>query len=244
VIKVEVPQDQANKLVVDGWLYNDSTAILELSTTAPYFQNGSTPRVTDAFVTLSNGSQTDTLYHISNGRYENKKIIGEVGKTYLLTIKTKDGKEYTSVNTLPRGIKFDSIYFKPFNPKDSQMFAFFSYQENLGPGDYYMSRLTINDTVYRAPNDLNFTDDTFIDGAFVVDVFAGFHEVKKGNRVRVEGLSLTKACFNYLYQIQQNTSNQGNLFSPPAAPIQGNISNGALGLFRTCSRDAVTRIVP
>ncbi len=247
-IDIDLKDQGETKLVVDGWMNKDETAFLHLNYTLPYLQAGALPPASGALVTITDGTVTDTLTEQGSGTgfYTNKILKGELNKTYTLKIKTTDGKEYLSVNQIPRGITMDSIYFLPlpFGNMPDRKYTNFSYQENPGRGDCYWGRFYRNDTLFFEATDLygSVTDDLFIDGQHPSDIGIG-RPVKKGDKVRVEALSITNECYQFLYRLLANTAQQQNFAAPPPPSVIGNISNGALGFFRTSSKHELERVV-
>ncbi len=247
-IEIELKDQGDTKLVVDGWMNKDETAFIHLNYTLPYLQAGNLPPASGALITITNGTATDTLIEQGSGTgfYANKTLKAELNKTYTLKIKTTDGKEYYSVNQIPRGITIDSIYFLPlpFGLQRDRYFTNFSYQENLGKGDCYWGRFYRNDSLMFEATDLyrSVTDDLFIDGQHLSNIGIG-RPVSKGDKVRVEALSITNECYQFLYRLLANTAQQQNFSAPPPPSVVGNISNGALGFFRTSSKHEVERMV-
>lgn len=105
------------------------------------------------------------------------------------------------------------------------------HSEPKGLGDNYIAYFYRNDSSFNTLSDLNFTTDQFIDGQQPKDVYIG-RPVKKGDKVRVEVHSISKAAYDYYFQMVNNALRQQSLFAPPPAPYKGNISGDALGFFK------------
>lgn len=247
-IKIKLDDQGQTKLVVDGWMNAGETAEVHLNFSVPYLQSGDLPACNKAVVTLHDGVSTDTLNEQGNtGVYANTTMKGEMGKVYTLRILTADGKEYLSINSIPRGVTMDSIYFLPlpFGQQNGRLYTNFSYQENPGRGDCYWARFYRNDTSFFEATDLysSVTDDLFIDGQHPTDVGIG-RPVRPGDKVRVEAYSISQECYQFMYRLLANTAQQQNFSAPPPPSVIGNISNGALGFFRLSSKHSLERVVP
>lgn len=247
VIDLKLPENQTGKLAIDATLYKDSLAQVKITKSLAYFDQTTFPEVIDALVILKDGTDIDTLQHIGGGNYIGKKIRGKVGRTY--TMEVKSGNESTTATAiLPRdGHRIDSIYFNeiPFLPANftDRIVTNMWLQEPLGPGDNYLFRFEKNDTLQTRPENIDIRDDQFVDGVQLKDISVGVL-LKKGDRVRVEIHSITRECYDYYFQIINNTVRQGGIFNPPPAPLKTNWSNGALGYFRVSSVVSIKGIVP
>lgn len=247
VIELEV-SSTSSKLVVDGWIDSDSFPKVHLYKSVPYFDNSGFPAVTGATVTLNDGTNTVNLAETAagSGYYTNSTMKGIVGNTYILTI-LQDGKTYTAKSKMAKGIPaIDSVYFRPlpFGQKPGappRIITNFAYQENPEPGNCYMARFAKNDTMDLT--NINFTNDQFINGNHIEDVFIG-DEVKPGDKIRIETYGIPTDYFSYLNQIVSNQFRQQGLFSPPLAPYKGNISGDGLGFFRASEMISKDTIVP
>src|ERR1035437_1195317 len=91
-INIKLANNQPH-LVVEGMITNDATVkTIRLSTTADYFYTQIAPAVTQANVTLNNGTSTITLIEnpANSGIYVTPAIyIGIPGVNYILNIQLK-----------------------------------------------------------------------------------------------------------------------------------------------------------
>jgi hypothetical protein len=115
-VVVPIPEKQ---LVVDG-LITDKPGPYQVKLFYSNTLNGGTlspfQLVAKATVSVTdNLGKTAIFYQVSPGVYQTKvnEIQGEVGKTYFLTIKTENGKEYkSSTQTLTKGGEIVNAYFE------------------------------------------------------------------------------------------------------------------------------------
>jgi hypothetical protein len=152
----------------------------------------------------------------------NSKLKVEVGKTYNLRIKTKEGKVLTASTSIPRTVKIDSAEFiKPpgTNKNDTmaQMRAIIT--EPAGP-DFYRYFTSTNSGSYIAGRQ-SITDDGFFDGITAkfnllkseprnsntpAELFGLF---KRGDTVSIKFCTIDKAHFNFWNTLEANANNGG-----------------------------------
>ncbi|MCC5916205.1 MAG: DUF4249 domain-containing protein [Cryomorphaceae bacterium] len=244
VIEVEL-EDGPLQLVVNGGITTENPAKVILSTTAPYFEEGPTPRVTGASVRIfENGQLFEALTEdVSKpGNYIGTKT-GEIGKSYAIEIEIgDDGSHFQqtfwrSKNEIIFPIfEIDSIYTTfirtpplPIgNYLNFQFLRPFSYPQ----GAFYRIQRAINDSAFLQ-------DFLFIELAADLEsfrfrpVFNGL--VEPGDTIDLTFSSITPSYREYLQVLFQQL-NPGFLFDPPPAPIRGNVQEEndkrvALGYF-------------
>ncbi|MDR0763929.1 MAG: DUF4249 domain-containing protein [Bacteroidales bacterium] len=213
-----------------------------------------------------NGGNSDERiipYHeIENGLYiSDSNFFGTEGKTYTLHINNVDidgdgeMEEYTASETMPYVFaRFDSISavhgkgLPPFfdGRSDSGWNIRLYGQDPPGTKEFYGFMLTINDTSFDAHFlEMFRISDDIIQGAYIAGIALYFfsdngrHPLKKGDILKMEGVSITERFNTYITMLQ----NIGGipLFGGPPSNVTGNISNGALGYFSVYSnRKALT----
>lgn len=171
-VKVKLPEYES-KLVIEAWIEPNEPAHALISISAPYFgsfdySNPTTIFVKGAFVTVSDGTITDTLEEVFPGQgfyYKGNSLFGQIGKTYVLTVRHA-GKEYSASTSLRHPIALDSLFFKwEF---DSTGFIWQHFKEPSGLGNYYRwqsKRLNVKygDLFFAGPL-FSVFDDKFVDG--------------------------------------------------------------------------------
>ena len=95
VIELDLNEGEAQRLVVNGWMTDQpGRQEVQLSLTTSYFFNEEPPTVSDAIVTVSDGTDTWTFAEEAPGTYRpSTDVVGEAGKTYTLNI-DYDGETY------------------------------------------------------------------------------------------------------------------------------------------------------
>ncbi len=245
-IDFDLNQQEFDRLVVEGEFSNrDKEHIIKLSRTTSFYDPKNPPIETGAEVFIRS-SDNEIIPFIDGGAgyYVSDFASGELGKTYTLNIKTKDGEVYTASETMKRTSPIDSMaseYVSIFEDYNLNIYT----QEPPGKGDYYLWRVNVdgefvNDTL-RFKSLLN---DDFVDGAYVtggtiyqlnkswfLDRTVNPPVEKDSIIVGVETVAITEEYYDFLFAALLETEFRGTPFDGPPANVPGNISNGALGYF-------------
>lgn len=249
------------RLVVQGSISNERKAHqVSLTKSADYFSNTAAPRVTGATVSISDGENTFDLTEVSDGLYETDTIVGEIGKTYTLTINS-EGETYRASSELKYCPPIDSINFGFYDFSDYYeeeeidssgietepfLSILLNAQEPDTQGDFYLWKVYKNGVLESDTLDeINFSDDYFSNGDYLYDVeVQWYQEAIVGDTITLEMQAISEDYFNYIIGLLTETVwNMGPLGGPPANPV-GNISNGAMGFFLAYSVEQKTEIVP
>jgi len=227
---IDVDLDKSEPLLaVDGQITDQpGPYTVRLTTTAPYFTGTATPAVTNATVVIQdNEGASETLKQTSPGVYVTSQLRGKVGNRYTLTVKA-DGQEYTAQTEIRRVFPLDSISaeFKKESLGMKEGYYLKVYGKEIpGKGDAYRWKVYRNDTLMARPGDLIFFDDLYVDGNYLNGISLGTRPFKKGDKIRVENLSVTQETYQYIVEIFNNTAASGGLFSNPPANVRTNIRN-------------------
>ena len=165
-----------------------------------------------------------------------QKIKGEVGKTYSLRIKTKEGKLLTAQTILTRPVKIDTIEFiKPpgINQNDTMAQARATITDPKGP-DFYRYFTSINGSSYVAGAN-SVTDDAFFEGLVTKfnllkseprgsDSGDNFGLFRRGDTVSIKFSTIDKAHFDFWQTLEFNANNGGPFAS--YTRVKHNISGG------------------
>lgn len=182
-----------------------------------------------------------------------QKIKGEIGKTYSLRIKTKEGKLLTAKTSIPRAVKIDTIDFiKPpgTNQNDTMAQARATVTDPKGP-DYYRYFTSINGSSYVAGAN-SVTDDAFFDG--IVTKFNllkseprgsgsgdNFGLFRRGDTISIKFAMIDKAHFDFWTTLEFNANNGGPFAS--YTRVKHNITGG-IGIWGGSSATYYDIIVP
>lgn len=245
----DITLNSIERLVIEGGIErneSNTNQTIRLTKTAPYLTNDANPGVTDATVVVADGTNSWVFNHVGNGNYSNTSLLPETGKTYTITI-TWNGETYSGSDTLNEVPVFDKFYYK-FEAEtlftDEGYFLKFDSTDPSGVANYYYYRTFKNDVYTIVPDPGNsqtlIVSDKFFDGQQRIGVNPN-EEVafKIDDMAKAQQLGISKKYYDYLYQLFEQTGNQGISFvgNPPPASIRSNIinvtnpSNRILGFF-------------
>lgn len=219
-----------------------------------------TPVISARVIISDNISVVDTLEYIgyredknSNGWYVTNKIYGEEGVTYSLKIEY-GGTEYKSTSTIPYSVQVDSVGFitRTFGKDNVRVdIPRLYFREPAYTKNYYRMYYTVNG--YNSSNNMltyTIADDMYLN-AYVngIEIDNGQKYINKENympidegayvMVYLESINRETYIF-YKGIIDQFNADGGGFSSIPATP-PSNISNGALGLFKTPAISVITK---
>lgn len=180
-INLDLP-DAEDKVVVEGVIENGKHPYVILTRSSPYFAPVGEWLdklfIDDATVYVTDGTTTDTLRltfdtEIYNPlpilAYKAENMIGEVGKTYDLTV-IAEGKTLTASTTITAPIPLDSLWFRPEPGADADTLGYVWAQltDPPEPGNNYawFSQIIGLDDRLLAPRGYTF-DDKFFNGATI-----------------------------------------------------------------------------
>ena len=234
LIEVDVPNGET-KLVVEALLYDtDSSHLIKLSTTAPYFDINPTPRVTGAVVYLlaDNGDSISFAEKtFGTGNYWADFKIKDSTK-YYLNIVTPGGKKYRSFSEQlfrvpPLELYQNDEFLDSIGDFRKQgYYVSLRTQEPEGVGDYYRWIVFVNGEKLIDPQFFWVADDLLVDGN-VIDEFPQFfiYGMLPGDSVEIHQTSISARSYHYWVLLQEQVFNQGSPFDTPPASIEGNITN-------------------
>jgi len=257
-------EDVAPMLVVEGSLSSEKKVHrLVLSTTADYFNNQPTPRVTGAEVVVTGAS--DTIRYSEEpdekGLYTTvHPVAGKPGENYRLDIHLEDPirqhTHYYASEKMTRGLKLDTInailYENPFyaeeSPVDSLILFLTAYgKEPKDIRNYYTLKLIRNNkALHDTIDEVEIYSDTEeLEGEYIHHFFF-LENFLPGDSVELKISTVSKAYRKYLTGLQNIVNQSGNPFDlsgPPANAI-GNIKGGeALGFFKVSDVSRAATIV-
>ena len=238
---VDLELDNAQKiLVVDGFISNDNqTHYVKLSYTTNVFSNSGPDYTAESGATVvlyENNQVIDTMkFNSATKQFETDKV-GTIGNSYSIRIKTEDGTNYFSESeTMNRLVPIDTIWSE-FNEatgfEAEQYVVYIESEEPLGIGDHYQWKTYINGEYMTAPEWIAQAEDRIVDGNRIeefdiveieADDFDKYADSNDEIDVKIEQLSITKNYYDFLAIMEQQSTDQGGMFSPPPAEIRGNI---------------------
>jgi len=247
VIELDVPEGRT-QLVVDSWYTDeDTTHYVKLSTTAPYFEDGAAPRVSNAVVTLYT-FQGETLEAsvILNEDPEKPGFYqfpapAEIGKGYQLEVDApgliRVKSDIQVVRPVPPILGLEWEETTPdFEDSTKKYQVLLTTFELPGLGDHYRWFAWVNGEYQNKPFDITISNDDLVDGAFIPGLDITNKRYRFGENVRIVQASINQNAYDYLSLLLSQTAFVGSPFDSPPAPLIGNMKqvdgNGvALGFF-------------
>lgn len=232
--EVSLNLDQiAPKLVVNALVTDKPNwSWINLTLSTP-FDSKLAPRVVeDALIIIRDeDGLIDTFQYYDLGFYfkSDSNWIGVVGKKYFLEI-YYNGELYESSSEMLPVPQLDSINYRyGYNVESGKTGYFISafFQEPPGVSNFYRWLYYRNDSLVWSKEYIS-TDQLF-SGEYVKG-YEFEKRAKLGDDIRIEQYSLQSEAYEFLRQLKEQR-NFGNPFDTPPANVQGNISNGAIGLF-------------
>lgn len=264
-VTLDIPPS-VEQFVVEGYIETGLPPYLLLTKTTDYYSTfyldslGSL-FVHDAVVKVSDGSSTVTLTEFmidtlgtTISAYVGFGMVGEVGKTYSLTIEAQ-GKMLTAITTIPKVTPLDSIWYEantdPEN--DSLVRLICRYSDPPALGEYVRYFTKVNSQPFY-PGLNSVFEDVLINGTefdFPLDrgvsrndtaLFDDYGYFHKGDTITVKWAAIDKAHFDFWRTLEFELGGQGSPFSSPVI-IQTNI-NGGQGIWGGYSSSFKSLIVP
>ncbi len=247
VINVDVAP-AASQLVIDAFISNrDTTQIIRLTETVPYFQAGNAPTISGAEIVLKNQTTNREFVFEDTGnngvyawQHATNDSIGKVGDTFQLTVRYQNDV-YEASSQLNRTTKVDSITteLEEVGPGDSKegYYAKFYGTDLIGKKDFYWIKSYKNGRYQTkllsyATNGISGRDnDNGSDGFPFIppvqqSITTGSDPFKVGDAVKVEIWSVTEATIEFFIQAESQINN-GGLFARPPENLQTNFVNTA-----------------
>jgi len=261
------------KIVIEGVIETNQYSYVYITKNMGFFDAVDTNTlqnilITDAVVTVSNGTETDTLKLVYNPkyvppiRYEGSKIKGEVGMSYNLKVE-HDGKVFESVTTIPPIVEIDSIKFSYRAETDTFGFLWVYFQDPPELGNFYraFSKVEGKDSVF-VHQTYSTGDDKLVNGQLIeYTVVRGmdpampsenyeidpnsdeppYWAIFVGDKITVKLCSIDAINFEFWKSVETQYSSNGNPFAAPTT-LKTNISGDALGIWGgyAASIDTVT----
>ncbi len=250
-ITVDLPPSKS-QVVVEGYVETGLPPYVYLSYSTDYFAPTDSASVVDytikgATVIINDGFTSDTLLEISPTYgyfYVSTKLTGITGRTYTLTVITKNGEVVTGKTTLTAPIKLDSLYFKPQPNNDTLGFTWakLTDPDTLGNCYRWFAKRLHKDSLYIPPFGSAF-EDKFINGTTLEfaynrgelpntqtepdDLEAGFYKI--GDTVVVKFCTMDYNSYQFWRDAETQSANNGNPFGS-ISPINPGVEGG-LGIF-------------
>lgn len=246
-VNIDLEEAGESKLAVFAEITNEVKAhAVYLNKSMPYFYNEETPVITGATVSISDGTTTVGLEEDAEdpgNYYTPTDYAGVPGKTYRLNITNLDvnddgiSESYTAETIMKKTIPVKGVAVAYNGNWDGWDVALYASE----PGetkDFYLFKVYKNGVLFSDTiSNYRVYDDKFFNGKDLEGVIVQFFDeekgetVKRGDVVMLEVAGITEEYFHFVDALKEEVSERYPMFSGPAANLEGNISNGALGFF-------------
>jgi hypothetical protein len=248
-IRLDIRQT-APRVVVEGLVLEGAEGhFVKLTRTAGFYQTGSTPRITNALVQISDseGNVFPMVHNPGNhpdslGVYlPESSLVGVAGRSYTLRVEV-EGEVYEGSDDLLPIQPIDSLTTRQ-NPREKldpeepgRYYEVLLYaKEPQETRDYYLFKFYRNDSIMNSNGLFVYVADDTAIGERINGIPAPVY-FKEGELARVEIYSLSRTAFRFFFELNTLLTNDGGMFGPPPANPRTNLSNGALGFFQTSAR--------
>ncbi len=242
---IQVKLDEGTPIITIDAFLNDlrSTQKVRLTYTDSYFSQKPNQAITGAIVTLrditsgvdysfTDANDGDYLFNLSS-----TDTIAKIGHLYQLTV-MHQGNTFTATSLMKRTARIDSIVSKiekpgAFGGQDGYRCAFIGFDIPGDTTDYYWIKSYKNGILFNKGSNINIcVDAAYGAGADgfpfippIAESITPFGEIfNKYDVCRVEIHSISLETYNFLTQIQKQTTNSG-LFATSPENIKTNIRN-------------------
>ncbi|MEO9477443.1 MAG: DUF4249 domain-containing protein [Cyclobacteriaceae bacterium] len=247
------------KIVVEGRITTElKQHEILLTKTADYFSNALPEGVSNADVSIGDGTNTFDLTESESqkGLYLTNEMAGEIGKTYTLTIELNSAiggeSHFKASSYLSKVIPIDSIDIRQdtvigFGTEDIFWVISFSGQEVQGEESFYQADVLSNGSsiIYTVIDYITWDDFLIEDEYFEeLDIWSG-GELMSGDTVTLIMYSIEEQYIDFIDALATELEGPDELgFSGPPANAVGNISNNGLGYFIASDVSHKIAIVP
>lgn len=245
-IKLDLDQTPS-RVVIEG-LVSDvyGRQYVRLSRSNDFYQSGSTQRISNATVTVSDDAGGEVVFapvasEDSVGYYRPaNSYVGVIDRTYTLKV-VIDGSTYTATDKLLRTTVIDSIGYQKNRfrerdkPSDGKIWELLMYaREPQETEDNYLFKFYRNDSlIYTNDTDVYIFNDYGIGES--LDGVPSPVYYAPGDKARAEMFSISRDGYLFYNDLVTILNSDGGMFSPPPANPRSNITGGALGFFQVSS---------
>ncbi len=246
---IEIDLNSTNpKIVLEGSVANDNSPTkVRITKSTDFYEPGVYDKVTGAEIELTDSEgNSGTLTEIEDGVYQTESILGEIGRSYYISVKA-EGKTYNAESTIPQQLNLDSLNIEiaPYPPGEEteetkRYYLNLYFQDYPDNEDYARFRILNNGELlggYRIYND-KYTNGNYINAR--LNLGAEDNNIKIGDELTVQLLSIDKSSYEfYLTANSINASRTQGGGGPPSsispANPNSNWTNDALGVFTAFS---------
>jgi hypothetical protein len=253
-----------SKIVVEGWIEQGDVPQVILSRSIPINATIDSTTIFNYFirsakVTVSDGENEEVLsVKNDNDRippyvYSGSKMIGEVGKTYVLKVKYLD-RVIEATTSIPSVVLIKSAKYIKLNPADTTGFVHIEFNDLAKEKNYYQieTRLDKVEPIFVPALYGNLNDKNFISSSISLQITRGIYVFSKtkykpyftdGDLIYVKLRTMSKAGFDFWNSWQNEIVNGRSPIFPANTSLKSNIKGG-IGIWEGYGQSTVTIQTP
>ena len=239
-IDLNLKEDQKRTVINTRLLNGTNDFKVKLSKSGNYFGGNSITSITNASITLFDGTSSHTLTNSGDGNYILPSFTANSNQEYKLTV-TENGNIHEATATLPNVVSLDSIsyYFQPSNGfNDSGYVISAEMNDPINEANYYKIEFTVNGEIISGQRgDFITLDDSFVNGNHLVFPVTG--ELQKFDTIVMNLFSIDKTTYDYYNQLGSAISGDGAAPSNPS----NNFGKDVLGNFSVMAISSKTVVL-
>lgn len=241
---IDIEQEDADKrTVIEATLLEGTNNFdVRVTETSNFFGDNTPVAISNATVTLNDGTTDYTLASFGDGNYQLVGFNAISGTEYILTV-NENGNNFVAKGIMPAIVPIDSIAYQfveasTFN--DSGYITQIEFNDPAAEDNYYRIEVDVQGTYYGDIFNLILLDDGFLNGNRIEFPLFAIDVAQANDNITMKLSSCDKATFTYLEGVDAlvNTGNG----APPANPTS-NFSNGALGNFNLYASDTKSIVI-
>jgi len=227
-IDLDLKEDE-HRTVINSRLYLGTNDFkVNVTKSGNYFGKGSITNVTNAVITLHDGTVSHSLTNSGQGNYTLSSFTAVANQEYKLTI-TENGKIHEAKAIMPQVVPLDSIIFEyqpAFGPRPAGYLAYTDGQDPANIKNYYKIEFKVNGEVTESERS-NFIilQDDWVDGNRLI--FPVINGLDKFDTLQMDLMSIDKGTYNYYNQLSLAIDGDG---AAPTNP-DNNFGKDVLGNF-------------
>lgn len=256
--------DGESKIVVEGWIEQGDVPQVILSRSIPINATIDSTTIFNYFirsakVTVSDGVNEEVLSVKSDETrippyvYSGSKMIGEVGKTYVLKVEYLN-RFIEATTTIPSVVPIKSVKYVKVNPADSTGFVHLEFDDLINEKNYYQieTRLDSVEPIFVPALYGNLNDENFTSPSISLQISRGIYVLNKtkykpyftdGDLIYVKLRTMSKTAFDFWNSWQNEIVNGRSPIFPANTSLKSNIKGG-IGIWEGYGQNTVSIQTP
>jgi hypothetical protein len=256
--------DGESKIVVEGWIEHGDVPQVILSRSNPINATIDSTTIFDYFirsakVTVSDGEIEEVLsLRSDNDRvppyvYYGSKIIGEVGKSYVLKIEYLNNV-IEATTSIPNMVSIKSVEYRKANPADTTGLVYLEFNDPVLEKNYYQIQTRVDNVepVFVPALYGNLNDDNFVSSSVSSQVTRGIYVLSKtkyrpyftdGDLIFVKLRTMSKDGFDFWNSWQNEIVNGRSPIFPANTSLKTNIKGG-VGIWQGYGQSTISIQTP